>query len=542
MRPKTSVRQPIIAGARREHLADLLRRWRRQPRKRSLLLFWLLLSLALISDILLLVFGVRLLGISHEIASPPADRHIHVPFAADRALWEPLRHWVIRADGRTQLFESFSREAVRRITGDERFEGRDPLAVVVSWMLDRDANALKWDDYPCLSCEDAELRAILYREGRSPSKMSCTEQLHGRFVEPSVVSASQSFREILRGVRAKSGGGGDIPLSSLERQAVELQDRLTRFEEIGEDGVDGGNSDEMQTARAALCDTYCSGVKDFFAAGLNDFLAASRSAMRIEQNSEDGRRLACEAWLNEHAPVWKAMVLSLLGLGLFTAAAIVRNRRPRWRRWLLLSGLLACLGCLGWASAAIVCQTIREGAVPINEATQGILRAASLVMGLSLCLALLGRDAFLGWTGALLSSVGFLWANHWPAAFPEHWPTLPEGFADDNRLRMQVLLLLSAYAALILAWAVAVLTLRRILLAPPNGERVRRLASHCLGPIRFGVVLLTASAIVDGCAHWYSAPPGADGTRKRWGRFSSCRFARSCSTRDDADGFNRSLS
>jgi hypothetical protein len=497
MRPKTSVHQPIIAGARRQHLSNMLRKWRRQPRKRSLLLFWALLSLALMSDAILLVLGVRLVGGSESV-SPPADRNIHVPYAADAALWEPLRQWVIRVDGRRQLFESFSRKVVREITGDEWFEDRNPLAVVVSWMLNKDAK-LNWDDYPCLRCEDAALRTVLYREGRNSSQMSREEQLHGRYVEPSVASSSQGLRKILRGVSAKGGASGDIPLSSLERHAVELDQRLTRFDQIRNVGREQWNSAEMQTPSAALVQTYCTGVKDCFAAALNDFLDASQQAMRAEGNPDDGRRLAREAWLNDYRPSRKAMYLSFLGMGLFTAAAMARIRWPRWRRVLLLSGLLACLGCLGWASAAIVYRAIREGTAAVSDGRQGMLWASSLVMGLSVCLTLLRRDVFLGWTGALVSGGGFFLANHWPPAFTEYWPPLPEAIAGDRWLAVQVLLLLSASASLALAWAVAAFTLGRILLASPTGERVRRLATLCVGPTRVGVVLLTASGLLDAC-------------------------------------------
>lgn len=498
MRPKTSVRQPIIAGARRQHLSDMLRKWRRQPRKRSLLLFWMLLSLALMSDTILLVLGVRLLGGSGAV-SPPADRHIHVPYAADAALWEPLRHWGIRVEGRTQWFESFSREAVRDITGDEWFEDRNPLAVVISWILDKDAK-LKWDDYPCLRCEDTELRAILYRAGGKRSRMPQKEQLHGRYVEPSVVRSCRSFSEILHSVRIERGGHGAIPLTSLERHAVELQERWTKFDQIRNFGRDQWNSMEMQNAKRELLDPYCKKEenKDLFAAALSDFLDASRQAMRVEENPEVSRRLACEAWINEHAPARKAMYLSLLGAGFFTAAAVVRSRWPRWRRRFLLSGLFVCLGCLGWALAAIVCWAIGEGTAPISGGTQGILWYASLVMALSLGLSLLRRDAFVGWTGTLVSSAGFLMTNRWLPAFTANWPTLPEGASGDSWLGVQVFLLLSGYSVLVAAWAVAAFTLARTLLASPTGERVRRLAGVCVVPIRIGVTLLMASALVDG--------------------------------------------
>lgn len=59
MRPNTSMRQPVIAGARRQQLSELLRRWRRQPRQRSRLLFWIFLSLALLSDSCFLFLGAR---------------------------------------------------------------------------------------------------------------------------------------------------------------------------------------------------------------------------------------------------------------------------------------------------------------------------------------------------------------------------------------------------------------------------------------------------------------------------------------------------
>src|SRR5262249_25164654 len=156
------VRQPVIAGARRQQLSDLLRAWRRQPRKRSPGLFWGLLTLAFVLDTVLAFLGVQLLGLVElSPATPSAERRMYVPYAKNRALWEPLRNWAIRVEGRPQLFESYCRDAVRRVTGEECFEDNDPLAVVVSWMMHNSP----WEGYPFLRCEDAELRTLLYRDG-----------------------------------------------------------------------------------------------------------------------------------------------------------------------------------------------------------------------------------------------------------------------------------------------------------------------------------------------------------------------------------------
>lgn len=279
MPPKTSVRQPVIAGARRQHLSELLRKWRRQPRKRSPLLFWSLLSLALLSDCSLLLLIIRFLD-AWESASP----------AADSALWERFR------------------------------------------------------------------------------------------------------------------------------------------------------------------------------------------------------------WPSEYAPAWPALCSSLLAGWFFAAAAAARVRWPLWRRRLLVVGLLSGFNCV----AVLLGQAIRDGLPPICDGRQGILWSASVILGLGLFLAVVFRDAFLAFVAALASTIGFAAAIHWPLAFAESWPTLPRGSEHDICLRMQVLMLLSAYAVLALAWSLAALTLVRVVLDAPSSERLRRLAMLCLWPIRLGMPLLATSALLDG--------------------------------------------
>jgi hypothetical protein len=279
MQPKTSVRQPVIAGARRQDLSDLLRQWRRQPRNRSPLLFWTLLSLALLSDSGLFFLTAQL----WESASP----------AADSALWE---------------------------------------------------------------------------------------------------------------------------------------------------------------------------------------------------------RFTWESWRFDSTVAQPALYLSVLAGTLFSAAAAVRLRWPLWRRRLFFAGLLSSSVCL----ASFLGQAVRDGLPTIGNGSQGMFWSASALMGLGLLLAVFFRDAFLALVGALASSIGFLAAIHWPLAFAQSWPTLPLGADDDICLRVQVLMLLSAYAALALAWSIAAFTLVRVLLEGPTSERLRRLAMLCLWPIRLGVLLLAASALLDG--------------------------------------------
>src|SRR5687768_2986025 len=55
-------------------------------------------------------------------ATPPPGRRIAVPHDNRAPLWEPFRRWVVQEDGRNKPFDTFCREAVRTITGRERFE------------------------------------------------------------------------------------------------------------------------------------------------------------------------------------------------------------------------------------------------------------------------------------------------------------------------------------------------------------------------------------------------------------------------------------
>lgn len=208
--------------------------------------------------------------------------------------------------------------------------------------------------------------------------------------------------------------------------------------------------------------------------------------------------LTCENRTREHVFARQALCLSLLATGFLAAAALMRHQRPLWRRRLMFVGLLSCLGCLGWSAGAILGQAIGDGATPIRDGIQGILWSTSVVVGLGFLVAVFLRDAFVALAGALASCIGFLAAASWPLAFAEHWPPLPQAGVGDIGLCVQVLILLSAYAALALAWSIAALTLLRILLAAPSSERLRQLATLCLWPIRFSVVLLAASAFLDG--------------------------------------------
>src|SRR5690349_5219435 len=50
----------------------------------------------------------------------------------------PWHAWPVQVEGRTKPFETAAREALRQITGHEKFEGQDPVTIVLQWILDPD--------------------------------------------------------------------------------------------------------------------------------------------------------------------------------------------------------------------------------------------------------------------------------------------------------------------------------------------------------------------------------------------------------------------
>jgi ABC-type transport system involved in cytochrome c biogenesis permease subunit len=253
MSSSTKTPTTSISPAIRRGWTDLFRDWRQHarqsgPRGRVRLLWWLLT----VVNVGLLAWWAWWLVCGRPSVAPPASRRIVVPYAEIASVWEPWHRWVVQEDGRLKPFETFAAESVRTITGRERFEGNDPVAVVLSWLLaDPSAppdstTSLDWDHYPCILCDHHELRAVLYREWQGDDTPLSEEELHGKYVEPAVLRSSSKFKELLRSGAAKTDLDDKAEQTSLERKAAEVKKRLGLFERIRGGGQAGRERIQMQ--------------------------------------------------------------------------------------------------------------------------------------------------------------------------------------------------------------------------------------------------------------------------------------------------------
>src|SRR5262249_8696326 len=96
--------------------------------------FWGLFVLGMVLNVAVIGWAGWLIFHARSVA-PPADRKIIVPYAGNKELWERYHTFPVMNDGRVKPFDTFARESVRFVTGREKFEGNDPSAVVMSWMM-----------------------------------------------------------------------------------------------------------------------------------------------------------------------------------------------------------------------------------------------------------------------------------------------------------------------------------------------------------------------------------------------------------------------
>jgi ABC-type transport system involved in cytochrome c biogenesis permease subunit len=251
MNPQTSDLLSAFPATEHQGPSEAMRAWRRQPAppsrfaylRRPLLAFGLLLSAVVLG------MGAYLLGFAAPSAAR-TERSIAVPYAGNGALWEPLRRWPVQEDGRVKPFETFCREAVRSITGRERFEGNDPVAVVASWLLLYDPKASRaidlarqmgvdWEEYPFVLCDNHALRELLFREYRGPEEELTDADLHGKYVAPAVLRGSSELKKLLRSGAERMEQDAKAVLSPLEAKATEVKKRLALYERIRGGGQEG---------------------------------------------------------------------------------------------------------------------------------------------------------------------------------------------------------------------------------------------------------------------------------------------------------------
>lgn len=146
-------------------------------------------------------------------------------------------HALPAQDGRTMPFETACMETVRQITGKTRFEGLDPVAVVLAWMLEDEASPAftDWEHYPFILCDHRGLRQRIFDHLAQEGQPVSAALVNGKYVTPDDLRKSPAFDQLLSEAarkRRQDPAKAQFQMSTEELKAEEVGKRFVLFDVI----------------------------------------------------------------------------------------------------------------------------------------------------------------------------------------------------------------------------------------------------------------------------------------------------------------------
>ncbi|GIW79317.1 MAG: hypothetical protein KatS3mg105_1124 [Gemmatales bacterium] len=526
------------------------------PPKRFLLSFWCLAGVAVVLTAAIVIQGMHLIT-SGTSAAPTPKQPIHLPYESSPA-WETIRSWVVQDDGRNKPFDTFAREAVRTITGVEKFGGHDPVAVVVSWMIPHEST--NWNEHPFILCDYRPLRERIYQDYWGDGRELSDSDRLGKHIEPTVLRRSQALKSIVAGARAKKRRDEKAVLSLLEKKAKEVQQRFDLYERIA-----AGNGFGMaaldkygrcwftlqdvrdflqrpatweRTLQARRIETphrylgkapqprpsealeviwqayerfvraYQEGPEARFVNEVDAFLAAVTQASQSLADYPAVTTTARELAYNRLNPFRQAWLAGLFAAVLFAASLALNGSKRLLCRLLYLGGFSCYLAVLGWAGYGFFCRVTISGRPPVSNMYESIIWVAFMTAVFGLVFELIYRQGVIGLAGAVVAVLGFVLADQMPMVFNPTIQPLQAVLRSNYWLVVHVLTIVSSYAAFALAWGLGNANLGLILFTPGRRDQIKMLSRFCYRCIQVGVLLLAAGTLLGG--FWAA---------ESWGRF-----------------------
>jgi ABC-type transport system involved in cytochrome c biogenesis permease subunit len=199
-----------------------------------------------------LLVAVAILGMTYKIFEPMLVAGSSVPAPQEKIQlpaydYHPWHAFPVQVDGRVKPLETAAIEAVWHITGRSKFEGQDPVAIVLQWMLlhgtdpgkqaraDLGDQAVDWEHYPFILCDHHDLRQRIYEGDQQDGQELTPEQLQGKYIAPADLRASSGFKQLLdkaRAIRMRDPDKATQSMSPEERKAEEVYGRLELFDNI----------------------------------------------------------------------------------------------------------------------------------------------------------------------------------------------------------------------------------------------------------------------------------------------------------------------
>jgi len=425
---------------------------------------------------------------------------------------EPLRRLAIQHNGRHKPFDSFAREAVRFITGRDRWDGQDPLDT--AWAII--AEPERWQAAALISVPFVPLREALGMP-RTAAHISYDELI-----------ATRRLMRLLPAIVEKQRR--DEHLSLLDHEALDAYQRFVLFNSLIEQRLElvpppgtaanwlpvlepAGHPEaaqqQIRSAWSALIEAQRSGDTGTAEASARG-LASTLRSLRPDAYPA-AWRLDLEVFSHRAAPFQAAKCLYLLAAGVLIMAAVrsasrgmssPRSRPPRWRAagW----GLVAA----GWLvhAAGILTRMIIGGRPPVSNFFETMLWLPFVAVGVALVLGRVYRAAYIGAAASLLAALT-LWIAEFVPLDASVTPVVAV-LRSNLWLTVHVLTIVASYGAIALATALAHIYGWLYLLPGPRHAALKELSIWLYRALQIGVVLLAGGIMLG--AVWANAS---------WGRY-----------------------
>lgn len=398
----------------------------------------------------------------------------------DTALAEALRTLPIQHDGRVMPLDTFAREAVWNVTGEDgSWEGTDPVALVLGWAFD----AQDWRTEPLVRLGDRSLAATAGLAG---------DRTHASFAE---LVASRDLMGLF--AAAREAAAGQDKIAPRLQKAQKLEGRLLWFQTVatrdflrtvpvaGDPGARWGapaGSVTSVTSAGALADWYAETRADP-PAGYPTQAAMDREAL---YNAVRPSRLA-----------WIVLVLG-------TVASLAALRKPgRAKDVLSVVLLLAGVGIMSWGIAT---RWQVAGRIPASNMYESMLFLAWGVGLFALLAAAVMRNRLVIFNAAAMSALTMVLVDLLPID-PFIHPMAPV-LSGTPWLAIHVPIIMVSYSVLALGVLIAHMQIGIEIFRPASRAAAAKMNDLLYWYMHVGSLLLVAGIIT-----------GSIWAASSWGRY-----------------------
>ncbi len=400
-----------------------------------------------------------------------AEPHAHGPAALPFAgAIETLRRSPVQHDGR-EPFDTQAREAVRAVTGTQRWQGQDPVATVMGWTMDQHG----WLEEPCVKID-----------GHVAALMGATGARHASFAQ---LLASDRLRAAFG--PALERAERDEPQQPGDKSLLKLEERLRTFDEyLGGQGIRAIPAGERAMR---------------WSAPMNPSDPASYLALESQLRPRapgfypSAAKIASEIEYNRVRPTGVAWWLLLPA----AIAAGLTLERDRWRlRALSLTGLVLGFVVMTWGIAV---RWQLAGRIPASNMYESMLFLGWGV-GLFGVIAVLFRNRLVGFNAAAMSALTMLLLDRLPID-PFIHPMAPV-LSGTPWLAIHVPIIMVSYSTFAIATFLAHMQLGAGLFGASKRDAVERWSQLLYWYLMVGSIFLVAGIMTGSI--WASSS---------WGRY-----------------------